>query len=44
MRFLIMSIFFSCFTLVGCSQGGDQEDEEMEKIVQLEENEGRSIE
>ena len=43
MRFLFMSIFFSCFALMGCSQG-DQEEEEMEKIVQLEENEGRSIE
>lgn len=43
MRFLIMSIFFSCVTLVGCSQG-EQEDEEMEKIVQLEEDEGRSTE
>ncbi|MES2198711.1 MAG: hypothetical protein V4489_00890 [Chlamydiota bacterium] len=39
MRFLFMSIFFSFLTLVGCSQG-DQEKEEMEKIVQLEEEKG----
>lgn len=36
MRFLFMSSFVACITLFGCSQG-DQEKEEMEKIVQLEE-------
>lgn len=34
MRFLLMGTFFLSLSLVGCS-GGDQEQEEMEKIVQL---------
>ena len=42
MRILSISIFFSCLALMGCEQG-DQEKEEMEKIVKLEEEETLSI-